>query len=142
MSGAQAVVPTNTRSGEMALTAEEAQNRANEIARDDLELKVWAAEARTRAANERRRKLERRQRMPEKYANAEAQREALLEIPCDEWLPALTQIEMPRGRTISCPLPGHDDVEPSCRFYETGFYCFSCNRGGRIFEFAGELWDI
>jgi len=67
---------------------------------------------------------------------------ALLDVPADLWLPALTSVDVPRSRTVCCPLPGHDDRTPSCRIYDTSFYCFGCHRGGDIFNFASELYGI
>jgi CHC2 zinc finger len=98
----------------------------------------WLAER--RAQREAERPPPRPRRPPS--ATAEELHEALLEIPADVWLPALTDEDVPRGRTVRCPLPGHDDRTPSCRLYETSFYCFGCHRGGDIFCFAGELWGI
>jgi hypothetical protein len=120
----------------------EIEIRALEIARDDFELKLWAAEKHAEAAAKKRRKLERRRQLIGREADAESQREALLDLPSDEWLLALTGVEMPTGRRVSCPLPGHEDSEPSCRFYASTFYCFSCGRGGDVFRFAGELWGV
>lgn len=112
---------------------------ALEIAREDLELKLVIAERCVRDEVAAKRKLERKRQYADR---GEVRAETLLEIPCDVWLPALTQVEVPRGRRVSCPLPGHDDNEPSCRLHDTWFYCYSCNRGGNVFNFAGELWDI
>ena len=37
---------------------------------------------------------------------------------------------------------GHEDRTPSCRLYETSFYCFGCHAGGDIFTFASHLYGI
>lgn len=69
--------------------------------------------------------------------------QALLEIPADTWLPALTNIEMPRSRTIRCPFHANgQERTPSCRLYDTSFYCFGCQAGGDIFAFASNLYGI
>jgi hypothetical protein len=50
-----------------------------------------------------------------------------------------------RDGKICCPLPSHDDPDPSCHVYESpaeGWYCFGCGRGGDIYELAGELWEL
>lgn len=121
------------------MTAEEIQNLANEIAREEFERKLLAAERRVEVAARAKRKLERQRT----YLNkGDGTKERLLEVPCDVWLPALTGIEMPRGRRIVCPLPGHETRSANCRFYEMGFYCFGCGRGGHLFVFAEHLWGI
>ena len=125
------------------MNAEETHLLALEIARDEFELKLRAAERRAAEELGRKRKMARKQQLTGKARDAEARREALREVPCDVWLPRLTGIEVPNGRRVPCPLPGHDDAtEPNCRFYTVSFYCWSCNRGGDVFVFAGELWDI
>jgi RepB DNA-primase from phage plasmid len=51
--------------------------------------------------------------------------------------------EPDRGGKVCCPLPDHDDPEPSCHVYDAaaeGWYCYGCGRGGDIYELAGELW--
>ncbi len=121
------------------LAAEEIELRALEIARDDFEIQLREAERHAEEEQDKRRRLKRRRQ----YASqGEDPTQALLDIPCDVWLPVLTGIEMPRGRRISCPLPGHEDKDPSCRFYDATFYCWGCHRSGDIFNFVGELWEI
>ena len=45
----------------------------------------------------------------------------------------------PVGRLLQarCPLPGHDDPDPSFTVYpeNQSFYCYGCNRGGDVFTF-------
>ncbi len=45
----------------------------------------------------------------------------------------------PTGRLLQarCPLPGHEDKEPSFTVYPAtqSCYCFGCNRGGDVFKF-------
>ena len=91
---------------------------------------------------ERRRRRAARPVRPAHQCRSDDLHDALLAIPADEWLPALTGIDMPRSRMVNCPLPGHEDRTPSCRLYERTYYCFGCHRGGDIFNFAGELWEI
>jgi hypothetical protein len=117
----------------------EIEIRALEIARDEFELKLRAAEKRAAAVAEERRKRERQSRFRDREDNRKA---ALLEIPCDIWVPALTGVEIPNGRRMSCPLPDHESDSPSCRFYDLGFYCWACGRGGHVFVFAEHLWGI
>ncbi|HXW59247.1 MAG TPA: CHC2 zinc finger domain-containing protein [Solirubrobacteraceae bacterium] len=114
------------------------QEVALEIASD------WLAEERWLAA--RRAELEAARRPPRPRRplsrTVEELHDALLAVSADVWLPALTDLELPCSRTICCPLPGHEDRTPSCRIYDTSFYCFGCHRGGDIFAFAGELWGV
>ena len=45
------------------------------------------------------------------------------------------------GRKVRCPF--HDDVRPSLHVYATargGWSCFSCGRGGSIYDLAAEVW--
>jgi hypothetical protein len=38
-----------------------------------------------------------------------------------------------------CPLSDHDDAHASCQMYpapEQGWWCFGCQRGGRIYDLA------
>ena len=41
-------------------------------------------------------------------------------------------IHLNGSHSIECPLPGHDETEPSFRIYDDNdsFYCFGCKRGG------------
>ncbi len=57
----------------------------------------------------------------------------------------LAGVEPDRGGKVCCPLPDHDDPEPSCHVYENaaqGWYCYGCGRGGDIYELAGALWSL
>jgi hypothetical protein len=55
----------------------------------------------------------------------------------------LAGVEVPeRGGDIRCPLPDHDEQNPSCRVYPTperGWVCFGCQRGGSIYDLASLL---
>jgi len=115
----------------------DAQAHANGIAADWHARQTWLQ---ARAA-------ERKQARPTIPAPAsrasDALHQALLEVKCDDWLPALTGVEIPRSRMVRCPFHGGgQERTPSCRFYDTSFYCFGCGRGGDIYCFAGELWGI
>jgi hypothetical protein len=65
----------------------------------------------------------------------------LLAIPADEFVAVLTG-EDAQGPYILCPLPDHDDRKPSCSLNDRLWRCFSCNRGGSIYDLAGYLWGI
>jgi hypothetical protein len=46
------------------------------------------------------------------------------------------------GGDVRCPLPDHDEQNPSCRVYprpEQGWVCFGCQRGGTIYDLASLL---
>ena len=46
-----------------------------------------------------------------------------------------------RAGKIVCPF--HDDHDPSLQLYDNGsLYCFGCQRGGTIYDFAGALWGL
>lgn len=54
----------------------------------------------------------------------------------------LAGIDVGTKAKIRCPLPDHDDPEPSFHVYPTaekGWYCFGCKRGGDIYSLAGLL---
>ena len=47
-----------------------------------------------------------------------------------------------RGGDVRCPLPDHQDENPSCRVYpiaEQGWRCHGCGRGGSIYDLASLL---
>lgn len=117
----------------------DAQARADQIAREWLAEQMWLADRRAQRAAERRSPPARRPLSP----TAAELHEALLSVPADVWLPALTDLEIPRSRTIRCPFHGEgQERTPSCRIYERSYYCFGCGRGGDIFNFAAELWGV
>jgi RepB DNA-primase from phage plasmid/CHC2 zinc finger len=64
---------------------------------------------------------------------------ALLAIPAEQYVQALTGIRPNRARKIPCPF--HDDRDPSLQLYgDASWYCFGCRRGGTIYDFAALLW--
>lgn len=49
------------------------------------------------------------------------------------------------GRDRKVPCPFHDDTHPSLHVYaapQKGWSCFSCRRGGSIYDLAAELWGM
>jgi hypothetical protein len=66
----------------------------------------------------------------------------LATIPPPNYFAALCGVTVPPGGgSVRCPLPGHDDVHPSCVVYETaaqGWRCFS-HPGGPV---GGRLYDL
>jgi hypothetical protein len=69
----------------------------------------------------------------------------LQRIPPALYFRELAGVEPDRGGKTCCPLPDHDDPDPSCHVYEApaqGWYCYGCGRGGDIYELAGALWGF
>ena len=64
-------------------------------------------------------------------------------IPPPVYFRLLSGVDVPeRGDDIRCPLPDHDEHNPSCRVYPTperGWVCFGCQRGGTIYDLASLL---
>jgi CHC2 zinc finger len=61
------------------------------------------------------------------------------------YVEALTPGEFSAHGWTCCPFPDHDDQTPSFRAYpdpDEGWYCYGCNRGGTIYDFAGALWGL
>ena len=49
------------------------------------------------------------------------------------------------GRDHKVPCPFHEDERPSLHVYATaqrGWCCYSCGRGGSIYDLAAALWDL
>jgi hypothetical protein len=65
-------------------------------------------------------------------------------IEAEVYVQAITgkRIDVPQHGYIRCPLPDHSDSSPSFKLYDTTWNCFSCNRGGRIYHFAGYYWGF
>jgi hypothetical protein len=63
-------------------------------------------------------------------------------ISAEIYVQAITgqQVEPTRHGYIRCPLPDHSDSSPSFKVYPDSWHCFSCNRGGSIYDFAGHYW--
>jgi hypothetical protein len=71
------------------------------------------------------------------------ERDVLDEILPPDYVQALAGVEVPNHGMVCCPLPDHEDLEPSCKVYDTaerGWYCFGCNTGGDIYTLAALLW--
>lgn len=65
----------------------------------------------------------------------------LLGISAERYYSVLTGRDVTRGN-VCCPFHGEGtERNPSMRLYETTFYCFACQRGGSIYQFASALWD-
>ncbi len=67
--------------------------------------------------------------------------EALLAVPARQYLLALAGLQASRAGKVSCPF--HPDDTPSLQLYQDAtWFCFGCQRGGSIYDFAGELWHL
>jgi hypothetical protein len=65
----------------------------------------------------------------------------LLTIPTVEYVRRLTGREPNRAGKVTCPFH-HPDRTPSLHLYDDGsWYCFSCAKGGSVFDFAASLWS-
>jgi hypothetical protein len=64
-------------------------------------------------------------------------------VPPPVYFRLLAGVAVPeRGGDVRCPLPDHDEQNPSCRVYpepERGWVCFGCRRGGSIYDLASLL---
>jgi hypothetical protein len=92
----------------------------------------------------RRRRLERRLHASASTAGSDMV-EALRAVLVEDWLPLLTDLEVPRSgsRKVRCPFHGSGvERTPSLHCYETTWACFGCHRGGDILSFAAFLWNL
>lgn len=53
-------------------------------------------------------------------------------------------IALPRNRSARCPLPGHEDTNPSFSIYQNGtrWKCFACNEGGGTIDFVMAMRNL
>jgi hypothetical protein len=67
----------------------------------------------------------------------------LLAIAPAEYVRTLLGVEADRAHKVRCPF--HDDRTPSLHVYDEphrGWHCFGCGRGGSIYDFAANLWQL
>ena len=72
-----------------------------------------------------------------------AGRDPLLTLPPSLYVGRLLGAPAVAGRKVRCPF--HEDVQPSLHVYRTGergWCCFSCRRGGTIYDLAAALWGM
>jgi len=62
-------------------------------------------------------------------------------LPVAQYVEALTGLAPDASGKLSCPLPDHDDRTPSFQVYPSNdsWFCFGCERGGRIYQLAALL---
>lgn len=67
----------------------------------------------------------------------------LLALDPSFYVSTLLGVEIGRDRKVSCPF--HTDEHPSLHVYPTpvqGWHCFSCRRGGSVYDLAAPLWGL
>jgi hypothetical protein len=72
-----------------------------------------------------------------------ARRDPLLAVPPAVYVRDLLGVKPGRNRKVRCPF--HDDAQPSLHVYPTGtrgWCCFSCRRGGTIYDLAAGVWGL
>lgn len=71
---------------------------------------------------------------------------ALEFITPPRYFKALAGIEVPRpGMNVPCPLPGHEDSDPSCQVWaepRKGWFCHACRVGGTIYDLGAAIWGL
>ena len=58
------------------------------------------------------------------------------------YMEVLTGLVPNAAGKVCCPLPDHEDATPSCQVYpdaDRGWFCFGCERGGRVYDLAALL---
>jgi hypothetical protein len=73
----------------------------------------------------------------------DARRDPLLQIEPARYVSELLGVQARPGRKVRCPF--HRDERPSLHVHPTaerGWCCFSCGRGGSIYDLAAALWSI
>jgi hypothetical protein len=70
-------------------------------------------------------------------------RDPAKQVPPPAYFRLLAGVPVPeRGGDVRCPLPDHQDENPSCRVYpapDQGWRCHGCGRGGSIYDLASLL---
>jgi hypothetical protein len=67
----------------------------------------------------------------------------LLALDPGFYVSALLGVAIGQDRNVSCRF--HRDEHPSLHVYPTAaqdWHCFSCRRGGSVYDLAAPLWDI
>lgn len=79
--------------------------------------------------------------MPRTHADDRS--DPLLTVEPPAYVERLTGARVPRSGKIACPF--HNDRTPSLHVYPEpgrGWYCFGCGRGGSVYDFGAQLWDL
>lgn len=65
--------------------------------------------------------------------------DALTSIPAETYLEILAPESEPGRGRCRCPLPDHEDRNPSASYRESVWYCHRCGAGGGIFQLGSAL---
>lgn len=65
--------------------------------------------------------------------------QALAGIPAEDYLPVIADVEPLPGGRVQCPLPDHEDRNPSATYKDCVWYCHRCGEGGGIFTIAAAI---
>jgi len=68
--------------------------------------------------------------------------EYLRTISAVDYLPAIAGVTPLAGNRVRCPLPSHEDSNPSASFRDTLWFCHACGRGGDLISLAEEVSGI
>jgi hypothetical protein len=83
------------------------------------------------------------QRRWQEHPQRDTSKDPLLRIAPDTYVADLLGVRPGRDRKVRCPF--HEDERPSLHVYPTparGWTCFSCGRGGSIYDLAAEIWGM
>lgn len=68
--------------------------------------------------------------------------EALASIPAETYLAVLVPESDPGRGKCRCPLPDHEDRNPSASYKDSVWYCHRCAEGGGIFRLGSALTGL
>ena len=68
--------------------------------------------------------------------------EALASIPAETYLTVLAPESDPHRGKCRCPLPDHEDNNPSATYKDSVWYCHVCGTGGGIFTLGSALTGL
>ena len=63
------------------------------------------------------------------------------QIPAEDYLEELAGVE-PRRGVVQCPLPDHEDRNPSASYRDSAWYCHRCAEGGDLVNLASRISEI
>jgi hypothetical protein len=63
-------------------------------------------------------------------------------VPPAVYFEAIAGIVVPPNGWVSCPMPLHEDLHPSCQVTNTHWRCWSCGAGGSIIDLAAALYGL
>ncbi len=67
--------------------------------------------------------------------------ESLRSIAAEDYLEAIADVDPARGR-VQCPLPDHEDRNPSASYSGSAWYCHRCSEGGDLISLASTVSGI